>query len=101
MGVLIVALQFASFYTFIYHIKSWDEMEPLTYLLGVFYSLVAIIFYKAYKNEFELKSAKNAFQNHAFSKMSKKSGFDVRYKEEVSRNISKLSRILKVMIVKK
>ncbi len=92
LGLAIVTIQLLGFYALIYQIYSWDEMEPYTYLLGkpivipflgVFYSLVGILFYKLYRGDLELQNVRQILASARFAKLSR-SG-PTFHKEELAR----------------
>lgn len=49
------------------------------------YSLIGILFYKMYRGDLELLSAREILTNSRFDKLSAKSGFNSLHKQELAR----------------
>ena len=61
------------------------------------YSFVGVVFYKMYRGDLELLSAREILTNSRFHKLSVRSGFDGLQKQELARQVLKLQRILKII----
>jgi hypothetical protein len=60
-GLTMCTAQTFGYAYLIYIMYSWDEIEPVTYLTGAFYSCVGMGFYLKYRNDFEWGNAKEIF----------------------------------------
>ena len=56
-GLTMCTAQLGGFAYLIYGLFSWDEIEPITYLTGAFYSCVSMTFYLRYRDDFEWANA--------------------------------------------
>ena len=61
----------------IYGPYSWDVIEPITYLTGVFYACVSMRFYLKYREDFEWGSAFDVFKHRTLLKLHSKNGVDL------------------------
>ena len=63
-----VAGQVGAFAYLIYGVYTWDDMEPVTYLVGTFYACTSFIFWFRYKDEYTY----DAYYDNKFNKLLKK-----------------------------
>lgn len=68
-GVSMAFGQVGCFGYLIYGLFSWDEMEPVTYLVGAFYAWVSMLFYFRYKGDWEWASAYETFYERKLQKL--------------------------------
>ncbi len=81
----------------IYGPFSWDVIEPITYLTGVFYACVSMGFYLRYRNDFEWGSAYEIFKARKLKKFLVAADIErlemlMKYKEELEEGLSHLQK---------
>ena len=75
-GVSMAAAQLGGFTYLIYGLYTWDDMEPLTYLVGAFYAWVSMLFWFRYKEDWEWSNARNAFFTKRLTKLMEQNSVD-------------------------
>jgi len=90
-GVTMAAGQVGGFAYFIYGVYTWDDMEPVTYLVQAFYAWVSMLFWFRYKEDWEFSSAYGAFYSRKLAKLLKRNEYD----EERVKFLEKYRSLLK------
>lgn len=83
----------------IYGVYSWDVIEPITYITGVFYTCVSMGFYLRYKDDFEWGNAFSVFQARKLRKLIKQQNIDLKrleflktYKKDLEEGLAYLKK---------
>jgi len=75
-GVSMAAGQVGGFAYLIYGVYTWDDMEPLTYLVGAFYAWVSMLFYFRFREDWEWSSAYEAFYQRRLRRLMQGNNLD-------------------------
>ena len=75
-GASMAAGQVGGFTYLIYGVYTWDDMEPVTYLVGAFYAWVSMVFWFRYKEDWEWSNAYSAFYNRKLRKLYRRKQFE-------------------------
>lgn len=75
-GATMAAGQVGGFAYLIYGLYTWDDIEPVTYLVGAFYAWVSMVFWFRYREDWEWASAYSAFYNRKLTKLLRRKSFD-------------------------
>ena len=54
LSILYFVLHFLVFYYFIYHVYGWDEVEPVTYIVGNVYWIVGLLFFIKFRKSLKV-----------------------------------------------
>ncbi|CAI2375338.1 unnamed protein product [Moneuplotes crassus] len=75
-GVTMAAGQVGGFAYLIYGVYGWDDIEPVTYLVGAFYAWLSMAFWFRYKEDWEWSSAYDAFYQRKLAKLLRSQSYD-------------------------
>eukprot|EP00344_Euplotes_crassus_P011937 CAMPEP_0196995708 /NCGR_PEP_ID=MMETSP1380-20130617/1779_1 /TAXON_ID=5936 /ORGANISM="Euplotes crassus, Strain CT5" /LENGTH=262 /DNA_ID=CAMNT_0042411469 /DNA_START=100 /DNA_END=888 /DNA_ORIENTATION=+ len=75
-GVTMAAGQVGGFAYLIYGVYGWDDIEPVTYLVGAFYAWISMVFWFRYKEDWEWSSAYGAFYQRKLARLLKSKSYN-------------------------
>eukprot|EP00347_Sterkiella_histriomuscorum_P008237 403345856 len=76
---------------------SWEDMEPVTYMVSAFYAMIGALYYVIYKGDFEMASAYDLFQKRKYDGLVKKENFDDEKIEFLETYINELQEQLGIL----